>query len=146
MAKENTTLYLIGGGVVFALAAWYFLLRPKAAYAQPGVAPGLPGPGVPPPPEVYEPAPEVLPPDMFAVGSRAFMAPLDTPGGRVAELRKQSSGAWFGYTSGGAMTAGNVWQTIGDAARDPDVAIFAIASPAGAVLWQPGQVPLEAYA
>lgn len=140
MAKEKTTLYLIGTSVALAIAAAYFVLRAKPAYAQPG-APGLPGPGVPPgapPPSVAE----------FPVGSSIALPAgvvMLTGEGDLSVFIKQRSVAavpawtvdklvWRGYAADdGREVAG--WFSTRDIVSYRPTAVVA---PLGAsVLWTP---------
>ena len=144
MAKEKTTLYLIGRAVALAIAG-YFLLRPKSAYAAPGVpAPELLlGPAVPPPPE---PPPSAV--AEFPVGSSIALPEgvvMLTAEGDLNVFIKQRSVAsvpawtvdklvWRGYAADdGREVAG--WFSTRDIVSFEPAAVIA---PLGAsVLWTP---------
>lgn len=143
MAKAAVTSYVIGGGVALALAiAAYFLLRPKVAYAQPGVpAPGLPGPGVPPAAPVVEEFPvqssiEVPEPILVEYGDIEFFVKKRT----VAEAPSSATPAtWQGFDSQG-LRVGTTWYNLQWIAQwNP----AAVAGPSGqGVLWVPADGPL----
>ena len=143
--KADTTLYLIGGAVALGIAA-YFLLRPKPAYAAPGV-PGLPGPGVPPSPEVSG----------FELPVGSWLAPVNpvlwennirhvrylkgrTPEASLADYGS-SMNVWIGQTDAGGVS--DVWFSL------PQIAgierVEAVFGPDNTPVWVPAMGPLKDY-
>lgn len=145
MAKETTTLYVIGGAVALVIAALVFF-RPKAAYAQPGApAPGLPGPGVPPAQEydVYLPMGSYITP----------AEPVSWEGGirhvryvrnRTEEQSEAETGYrmynWQAIDQNGQL---GIWFSLPQIAITEDVSV--VFGPNGEPVWTPARGDLRDF-
>lgn len=164
MAKETTTLYMIGGAVL-AAAVLYFVFRPRAAYAQPGVpgAPAAPRPALPAPapgvdsalPPGYHPPYESSgrPVSEFPMYSVARLAePIPGEDGPIYQLLKMATEkdahdftdpyTWRGY--------GPSWEETGTSyadiqTLDRGASIAEVVDRNGRVLWAPGMTPGLTY-
>ena len=150
-AKTSPTaiaLYVVAG-----LVAAYFLLRPRAAYAQPGapapglpgpgVPPGLPGPGVPPTPEAPPPAVAEFPLDS-SIRLPEGVVMLTSEGPLNVFIKKRSVASvpawtvdklvWRGYAADDGHEVAGWFSTRDIVSFEP----AAVVAPLGAsVLWTP---------
>ncbi len=147
MAKETTTLYVIGGAAALALAiAAYFLLRPKIAFVQPGApAPGLPGPGVPPAQQydVYLPMGSYITPTspvLWEGGIRHVRYERN----RTEEQSEAETGYrmynWQAIDQNGQL---GIWFSLPQIANIEDVAV--VFGPAGEPVWTPAMGDLRDF-